>query len=220
MDFTLARHNMVEGQIRTNKVIDTLVVEALEDLPREAFVPDSLKNRAYLDEDLTVGSGRILMEPMVAARLMQAASIEETDLALVIAAATGYEATAISKIASAVVAIESDADLHRAAVDHIAGQGADTVTMLKGDLAKGHPGQGPYDVIFINGAAAELPASLIDQLANGGRLVYVKPGSRDVPGTGKAMLINKTDGVVSEIELFDANVPALPEFAATPQFSF
>ena len=220
MDFALARQNMVEGQIRTNKVTDTLVVEALETLPREAFVPESLKNLAYIDEDLTLSAGRILMEPMVMARLMQAASIEETDLALVIAAATGYEAAAIAKIASAVVAIESDVDLHRSAMAHMAEQGADTVTMLKGDLAKGHPGQGPYDVIFINGAAAELPAALIDQMADGGRLVYVKPGPDDIPGTGKAMLVSKVDGVVSESELFDANVPALPEFAAKPAFSF
>ena len=220
MDFARARHNMVEGQIRTNKVTDTLVVDVLDALPREAFVSESLKNRAYIDEDLTVGAGRILMEPMVMARLMQAAAIEETDLALVIAAATGYEAAAIAKIASAVVAIESDIDLHRSAMEHMAEQGADTVTVLKGDLAKGHPGQGPYDVIFINGAAAELPAALVDQLSDGGRLVYIKPGSEGIPGTGKAMLLSKIDGVVSETELFDANVPALPEFAAKPQFSF
>lgn len=216
MDFALARRNMVEGQIRTNKVTDQLVVEALEDLPREAFVPEAMKSIAYIDEDLVVGAGRILMEPMVLARLMQTAAIEETDLALVIAAATGYEAAAIAKIASAVVAIESDLDLHRAAVEHLAEQGADTVSMLKGKLASGHPGQGPYDVIFINGAADEVPDSLLEQLADGGRLVYVKTGA----GTDKAMLVNKVDGVTSETELFDANVPAIPEFAAKSQFSF
>jgi len=216
MDFALARRNMVEGQIRTNKVTDQLVVEALEALPREVFVPDALKNIAYIDEDLAVGGGRILMEPMVLARLMQAAAIEETDLALVIAAATGYEAAAIAKIASAVVAIESDLDLHRAAVEHLAEQGADTVSMLKGKLATGHPGQGPYDVIFINGAAGEVPDSLLDQLADGGRLVYIKTGA----GTDKAMLVTKVEGVTSETELFDANVPAIPEFAAKSQFSF
>jgi len=216
MDFALARRNMVEGQIRTNKVTDQLVVEALEALPREVFVPDALKNIAYIDEDLAVGAGRILMEPMVLARLMQAAAIEETDLALVIAAATGYEAAAIAKIASAVVAIESDLDLHRAAVEHLAEQGADTVSMLKGKLATGHPGQGPYDVIFINGAAGEVPDSLLDQLADGGRLVYIKTGA----GTDKAMLVTKVEGVTSETELFDANVPAIPEFAAKSQFSF
>lgn len=216
MDFALARHNMVEGQIRTNRVTDTLVVDVLDALPREQFVSDAQKNLAYIDEDLVVGNGRILMEPMVMARLLQAAAIEETDLAMVIAAATGYEAAAISQIASAVVAIESDAGLHKAATENLAAIGANTVSMLKGDLAKGHPGQGPYDVIFINGGVDELPSSLTDQLTNGGRLVYVK----NAAGKGKAMLVTKADGVVSEVELFDASIPAIPEFAAKPAFNF
>lgn len=216
MDFALARRNMVEGQIRTNRVTDSLVVDALDTLPREAFLADELKQLAYIDEDLNVGAGRSLMEPMVLGRLMQFAAIEETDVALVIAAATGFEAAAISKIASAVVAIESDADLQKSASGNLAAQGADTVTVLHGDLHKGHPGQGPYDVIFINGGVGELPASLTDQLADGGRLVYVKMGA----GIGRAKLVTKVDDVVSETELFDANVPALPEFAAKPKFTF
>lgn len=216
MDFALARHNMVEGQIRTNKVTDPLVVEVLDVLERESFLPAGLKKLAYIDEDLIVGRGRILMEPMVMARLMQFAAIEDTDVALVVGAATGYEAVAISKIASAVVAVESNPDLQRLAAENMATQGADTVSLVKGDLTKGNPDHGPYDVIFINGAVGELPSSLTDQLAEGGRLVYIKASA----GTGKAMLVSKVQGVVSQTELFDANVPALPEFAAKAHFSF
>jgi protein-L-isoaspartate(D-aspartate) O-methyltransferase len=216
MDFALARHNMVEGQIRTNKVTDPLVVEVLDVLERESFLPAGLKKLAYIDEDLIVGRGRILMEPMVMARLMQFAAIEDTDVALVVGAATGYEAVAISKIASAVVAVESNPDLQRLAAENMATQGADTVSLVKGDLTKGNPDHGPYDVIFINGAVGELPSSLTDQLAEGGRLVYIKAGA----GTGKAMLVSKVQGVVSQTELFDANVPALPEFAAKAHFRF
>ncbi len=215
MDFALARRNMVEGQIRTNRVTDSMVVDAFDTLPREAFVSDAQKNLAYIDEDLIVGDGRILMEPMVAARLIQAAAVQETDIALVIAAATGFEAAVIAQIASAVIAIESDAELQKAATEHVAEQGAETVTVLNGDLAKGHPGQAPYDVIFINGAVAQLPAGLTDQLADGGRLVYVK----SQPGVGKAMLAIKVDGVVSETELFDASIPTLPEFSSATGFS-
>ncbi|MCW8915867.1 MAG: protein-L-isoaspartate O-methyltransferase [Magnetovibrio sp.] len=216
MDFALARHNMVEGQIRTNRVTDSLVVEALEELPREAFLSDVLKNMAYIDEDITVGTGRIMMEPMVLARLMQFAAIEESDVALVVGGATGYEAAAIAKIASAVIAVESDDGLSQLATETLSAQGCDTVSMVSGDLTKGDPDQGSYDVIFINGSVGDLPQSLTDQLAEGGRLVYVKTSA----GTGKAILATKTDGVVSEVELFDANVPALPEFAAKPKFTF
>lgn len=217
MDFALARHNMVEGQIRTNRVTDPLVVNALSEIPREAFVADALQSQAYIDEDLNVAPGRILMEPMVMARLIQAARIEDTDICLVIAAATGYEAAAIAKLASAVIALESDDALKQAAAANLAAQGADTVSVLVGELAKGHPGQGPYDVIFINGAVGDLPASLSDQLAEGGRLVYVQAAQH---AGGKAMLVTKDNGVLSEAELFDASIPALAEFAEKPAFNF
>jgi protein-L-isoaspartate(D-aspartate) O-methyltransferase len=90
--------------------------------------------------------------------------------------------------------------------------------LLQGDLAKGHPGQGPYDVIFINGAVGELPNALVEQLAEGGRLVYVK--TAPTVGGGKAVLVSKENDVVSETEVFDATIPALPEFAAQPKFNF
>jgi len=217
MDFALARHNMVEGQIRTNRVTDPLVVNALSEIPREAFVPDALQSQAYIDEDLNVAPGRIMMEPMVMARLMQAARIEDTDICLVIAAATGYEAAAIAKLASAVIALESDDALKQAAATNLAAQGADTVSVLVGELAKGHPGQGPYDVIFVNGAVGDLPAALTDQLAEGGRLVYVQAAEH---AGGKAILVTKDNGVVSGAELFDASIPALAEFAKKPAFNF
>ena len=218
MDFALARHNMVEGQIRTNRVTDQAVIDAMESLAREDFVADALKPRAYIDEDLTVAPGRILMEPMVLARLLQAARVEETDLGLVIAAATGYETAVLARLASAVVAIETNSELVTGARDVLGTHGMETVTVLEGELAKGHPGQGPYDVIFINGAVGELPASLTDQLSEGGRLVYVK--TAPTVGGGKAMLVTKDNGVLNEVEVFDANIPPLPEFAAAPKFTF
>lgn len=218
MDFALARHNMVEGQIRTNRVTDQAVINVLDSLPREAFVADALKARAYVDEDVVVAPGRILMEPMVLARLMQAARIENTDLGLVVAAATGYEAAAVAGLASAVVALESNVELVAEAKDHLGAQGADTVSLLQGDLDKGHPGQGPYDVILINGAVGELPDALVEQMAEGGRLVYVK--TSPTVGGGKAVLVTKENGVVSHTEVFDASIPPLPEFAAKPEFKF
>lgn len=218
MDFALARHNMVEGQIRTNRVTDQAVIDVMDSLPREDFLPDALKPRSYIDEDLVVAPGRILMEPMVLARLLQAARVEETDLGLVVGAATGYETAVLARLASAVVALDSNADMAAQAKDALAGHGVDTATVLQGDLTKGHPGQGPYDVIFINGAVGELPAALTEQLSEGGRLVYVK--TAPTVGGGKAMLATKDNGVLSEVEVFDANIPPLPELAAKPEFTF
>lgn len=218
MDFALARHNMVEGQIRTNRVTDQAVIDAMDSLAREDFLDDALKSRAYVDEDLIVAPGRILMEPMVLARLMQAARVEETDLGLVIAAATGYETAVLARLASAVVAVESHHDLATNARDVLGSHGLETVSVVEGELGQGCPDQGPYDVIFINGAVGELPASLTDQLSDGGRLVYVT--TPPTVGGGKAMLVTKEAGVLSEVEIFDANVPPLPEFMAQPKFTF
>lgn len=218
MDFALARHNMVESQIRTNRVTDEAVIDAMEDLPRQDFLPEAFKLQAYIDEDITVAPGRIMMEPMVLARLLQTARVEDTDLCLVVGSATGYEAAVLSRLGSAVVALESNADLAKASKDALAELDVNTVSVLEGDLTKGHPGQGPYDVILINGAVGALPDVLTEQLSEGGRLVYVK----DSPtvGGGKGVVVSLENGVHSELEVFDANIPPLPEFAAKPEFTF
>lgn len=218
MDFALARHNMVESQIRTNRVTDEAVIDAMEDLPRQDFLPEALKLQAYIDEDLTVAPGRIMMEPMVLARLLQFARIEETDLCLVVGSATGYEAAVMSRLGSAVVALESNADLAKASKAALGALDVNTVSVLEGDLAKGHPGQGPYDVILINGAVGDLPSALTDQLSEGGRLVYVK--TSPTVGGGKGMVVTLENGVLSEMDAFDASVPPLPELAAKPEFTF
>ncbi|MCK5547302.1 MAG: protein-L-isoaspartate O-methyltransferase [Rhodospirillaceae bacterium] len=218
MDFAAARHYMVEGQVRTNRVTDSLLVDAMDSIAREEFLPEALKSRAYIDEDINVAPGRIMMEPMVLARMLQTAEIKETDLCMACASATGYEAACMAAMASAVVAIESNVDLAASSEEALKNIGADTVSVLKGDITKGHPAQAPFDVIFINGAVSEIPETLINQLAEGGRLLAVvaPPGS----GIGKATLVTMCDDVVSERQVFDANVPGLPEFTKAATFSF
>jgi len=217
MDFALARQNMVEGQIRTNRVTDSFLLSAIEELPRESFVSGDLKNLAYMDEDIMVGKGRILMEPMVMARLLEAAHVEANDLCLVVGSATGYEAAVLAKLAGAVVAVDNNAALHKAATKILTELGCETVNLVSGAPEQGQPKQGPYDVIFINGAVAELPNTLTNQLAEGGRLVYVQAQAK---GAGRATIVRKNFDDVSPSELFDANIPSMPEFEAKPEFNF
>ena len=218
MDFAAARHYMVEGQIRTNRVTNSLLVDAMDSIAREEFLPEALKSRAYIDEDINVAPGRIMMEPMVLARLLQTAEIKETDLCMVSASATGYEVACMAAMASAVVAIESNVDLATNSEEVLKNIGADTVSVFKGDITKGHPAQAPFDVIFINGAVSKIPETLTNQLAEGGRLLAVVAPPGAVPG--KATLVTKHDGAVSERQVFDANIPGLPEFTKAPTFSF
>jgi len=216
MDYALARHNMVESQVRPNLVTDPLLIAAMEELPREAFLPDGQKAVAYVDEDIPLGHGRYLMEPMVLARLLQTAEVSADDVALVIGCGAGYETAVLARLASTVVALESNPALVAQATKTFAELGIDTVAVVQGPLEKGYPGQAPYDVIFLNGAVADVPAEILGQLAEGGRLVTVLRKSC----VGKGVLFARYDGVISRRDVFDAATPLLPEFAAKPGFTF
>ena len=217
MDFAQARFNMVECQIRTNRVTDRGVIEAMEALPRESFLPESLQPIAYTDEDLNLGQGRHLMEPMILGRMLQTLNVDANELALVVGAACGYEAAVLSKLAGTVVAIESNADMVATASQTLSDLGIDTVAMIEGDIPVGKKREGPFDVIFINGAVSEVPQAFVDQLSVGGRLMCVVDSGRNL---GKAVLVTKEDSGVSQNIMFDANIPLLPELSSVPTFTF
>ena len=214
--FAAARNHMIESQIRTNKVLDERLIDAMRELPREAYLPESLQARAYIDDDLPLGGGRYLIEPMVVARLLQAADVRATDNTMVVGAGTGYAAALLAKLASSVVAVESDAELGDRGIAALAHVSIANVLWYKGNLAEGAAKQGPYDVILIDGGVEIVPQGLLDQLAEGGRLVTVRREQR----LGHAILMQKDRGVVSQRILFDANVPLLAAFAKPPGFTF
>ena len=219
MDFEAARRNMVEGQIRPNWVTDPSLLTALAKVPREAFVPEEMKSLAYVDEDLAVGDGRYLMKPMVLARLIQEAGVKPTDVVLQIGCGAGYTAAVLERMASTVVALESDAAFAERATAIFNELGIDTVAIVEGPLEKGYPEQSPYDVIFFSGAIEEIPSAFADQLVEGGRLVAVVDGSPG-SGTGKGVLATRRGGLLGSREVFDANAAHLPGFARAPAFGF
>lgn len=216
-DYAAARVHMVDSQLRTNKVRDGRVLDAFESLPREVFVPESRRGIAYVDEDLLLDKGRYLMEPMVLARLLQVAEIGSGDVALDVGCATGYSSALLAKLAATVVALESDATLVEQANRALSEQGVDNVVVVEGPLSEGYPAQAPYDVILISGAVAEVPRAIREQLAEGGRLVTVVRGDS---GPGRAMLYQRSGGIVSGRPLFDASTPILPGFEPKRGFVF
>ena len=218
MDFEAARRNMVEGQIRPNRVTDSRLLSVLAAVPREAFLPEELKSLAYVDEDLAVGQGRHLMKPMVLARLAQEAGVKPSDVVLEIGCGAGYAAAVLARLASTVVALESDLELAERAAGALSGLGIDTVAIVEGPLEQGYPEQAPYDVIFFNGAIGEIPQAFGAQLVEGGRLVAVVDGPGG--GTGKGVLTTRLGGLLGSREIFDANTAALPGFARAPAFAF
>lgn len=216
-EYSAARLNMVEGQIRPNKVTDQRVVDAFLAVPRDQFVPDSLRGVAYVDKSIPVSKGRYLLEPMVLARLLNDARIEATDMVLDVGTGTGYSAAVLGRLAATVVALESDSELAAFANQAMQTQGVDNAAVMHGPLNAGWAKQAPYNVIILEGAVAAVPAALLDQLAEGGRLLgVVLPES----GQGVARLYQKNGGQVSSRILFDASAALLPGFEAKADFQF
>jgi protein-L-isoaspartate(D-aspartate) O-methyltransferase len=216
MDYATARRHMVDCQIRTNKVTDERLIEAIRSLPRERFVPEAARARAYLDDDVEIAPGRYLMEPMVTARLIQAAEAKPDDIALVVGAGTGYAAALLARMANTVVALESDPALAQRAGSVFGELSIDNAAVVEGPLDAGCVRHAPYNVLYLEGAVEQVPPALTAQLADGGRMLGVLLDR----GVGRATLWVKSGGALSRRVLFDANVAPLPGFAAPPRFVF
>jgi protein-L-isoaspartate(D-aspartate) O-methyltransferase len=216
-NFDAARLNMEDSQLRPNRVTDAALLEAFLTVPRERFVPAHLKGAAYVDEDLPLGGGRYLMEPMVYGRLLMAAAIQRQDNVLEIGAGTGYGAAVLARVARNVVAVEEDASLARQAGANLAALGASNAVVRDGRLGEGYRDRAPYDVIVFAGAVGEIPERVADQLADNGRLVaVVKPET----GMARAWLWERARGAFSRRVLFDAGTPLLPGMGRQPSFVF
>jgi protein-L-isoaspartate(D-aspartate) O-methyltransferase len=215
--FEVARSHMLESQLRPNKVTDDRVLNAFASIRRELYVPEHLRPVAYVDEDLPLGGGRYLMEPMVAARLLQAAAIARTDAALIVGAGTGYEAALTAMLARNVLALEEDPELARQARTGLVEHAIASVSVVEGPLREGYRPRAPYDVILFGGAVVDTPSEIAAQLADGGRiLAVVKPAN----AVGRAILMTRTGGVLARRVIFDAATPVLPGFAPKPAFEF
>jgi protein-L-isoaspartate(D-aspartate) O-methyltransferase len=216
MDYASARRNMVESQLRPNKVADPALLDALASVPRELFVPEPLRGVAYVDEDIPLGRARFLMEPMILGRLLELAAVRPSDAALVVGAGLGYSAAVLARIAGRVVALEGDRDLAQPAAQMLQTLGLSNVALVEGPLAEGAPRQAPFDVILFDGAVDRVPPAILDQLAEDGRLVVVVRSA----GIGRATLMTRQAGIMASRVAFDAAVPCLPGFEPAPAFVF
>jgi protein-L-isoaspartate(D-aspartate) O-methyltransferase len=214
---TDARKRMVDSQIRPNKVTDPRILAAMRHLPRERFLPPDRDALAYADEDVPLGNGRFMMEPMVLARLLQIAEPREGERALVVAAGTGYGAAVLSQCGPRVTAVEEDQGL-LALARVILGAEAPGVHLVEGKLGAGWPTGAPYDIILIEGAVRDIPPAIAKQLkADGGRLVTVMTG----PGrTNQGVLAEATALGLRAQPVFDCGTPALPSLMPAPEFVF
>ena len=218
MNYELARKNMVENQIRANKVTDIKIIDAFSNVEREIFVPESYREISYNDEDIRLSRNRFMMKPMILARLFQSLSLNGNENILHIGSNSGYASAILSQLCHAVISIESDKKLYEKSINIFSEIGFDNVVPLHGPMEVGVPKESPFDVIFIEGALEEKPKALFDQLNNNGKLVVVlKPSNVNI---GKANLFFKLNNEIGNEILFDAQVSKLSIFKSKPKFNF
>ncbi len=220
-----ARNFMVDGQVRPNKVTDPRVIDAMRALPREEFVPAALSTLAYVDRALPLGNGRVMMEPMIIARLVQLARARPGDRALVVGAGTGYGAALLAACGASVTALEED-DALRSVATGALHRFAPDVRVVTGPLAQGLTVGAPWNLIMIEGGVSSIPDSFTAQIADGGRLVtvLVPRSGEGRNGLGHAVLAEPAgEGAARRLrarDAFDCNTPLLPGFDRAPAFVF
>lgn len=214
MDYADARRRMVDGQIRPNKVSDTRLLDALGDLPRERFLPPSLRARAYTDEDVRLPGGRAMMEPMVLARMVQLLRVRAGERALVVGSGTGYGAAVLARMGAAVTAVEDDEALAGIAREAFSECLPPAAVRATNDL----PSDGElFDAVLVEGAVPAVPDRVAVLVAEGGRLAAaVAGGGRG----GTAVLGQRLGGAFTVTPMFDCAVAALPAFAPPARFVF
>lgn len=218
--FAAHRRTMVDCQLRTFDVFDRAILAAMDEIPRELFVPRDQAEMAYADQPIMLSrlkaAPRAMLTPMVLGRLVQALAIRPNIRILDVGCGLGYSSALFARLGADVVALETDEALAGAARENLAAGGYSAVRLSVGPLADGIAAEAPYDAILINGAVEERPAALLAQLADGGRLACLVAAG----GTGRAVLHLRSGQAFSDRALFDAAAPALAAFRKPPAFQF
>ena len=170
-DFAEKRARMVERQLRARGIEDERVLAAMGEVPREEFVPEGLRRRAYADSALPIGEEQTISQPWVVAAICQALALRGSERVLEVGTGSGYSAAVLGRLAAEVIGIERHERLARGAAAALARVGADNVRVLVGDGSRGYPEEAPFEAIAVHASAPAAPPALIVQLADGGRLV-------------------------------------------------
>ena len=223
MSFDRARFNMIEQQIRPWDVLDSAVLELLDRVKREQFVPTAHQALAYVDMELPLGSGadQVMLAPRVQARMVQDLTLKPTDKVLEIGTGSGYTTALLASLSQRVVSLEIDEPIARAARQNLQQAGITNADVRVADAAANSfaacAAEGPWDAILFSGSIAEVPAGLLALLAPGGRLITVV-GQEPMM---RATLVTRTgDAQYTTTQPWDTIVPRLRNFSEPSRFAF
>ena len=206
---------MVDTQVRPSDVTKFPIIDAMLSVPREAFVPSSMREAAYIGENLDIGGGRVLLEPRTLAKMLDVLDIKRTEVILDIAPGLGYSTAVLAHMAEFVIGVEDDESRAEEAQSILSEQGIDNAAIISGALVDGAAKSGPYDVIILQGAVEVLPDSLLAQLKDGGRIVSIfAEGDLGVVRIGYKM-----EQRINWRMAFNAGAPVLTGFAKKAEFA-
>lgn len=210
------RTTMVDTQVRPSDVTKFPIIEAMLNVPREEFVPDALREAAYAELPIELAPGRVIFEPRTLAKMLDALDIQRGEMVLDLGCGLGYSAAVIARLADFVMAVEQESELAAEAERRLGEAGVDNVAVIAGPLAEGDPKHGPYDVIVVEGAVEQVPAAIVDQLKDGGRIAAIfSDGKLD-----SARIGYKVGSHLDWRRVFFASAPVLPGFKREPGFVF
>lgn len=214
-DYATRRTMMVDTQVRPSDVTKFPIIDAMLHVARENFVPQSLREAAYVGENLGIGEGRVLLEPRTFAKMLDALDVQPGEVVLDIGCGLGYSTAVLARLCDFVVAVEDDAARADEAQTLLSEAGVDNAAVMAGPLAEGSAKSGPYDAIILQGAVEEIPDAVLAQLKSGGRIAAIfAQGSLGVVRIGY-----KAGDRMTWRDAFNAGAPVLAGFARARAFS-
>jgi protein-L-isoaspartate(D-aspartate) O-methyltransferase len=217
MDLNQARFNMIEQQIRPWEVLDPQVLELLSVVRREDFVPMAHKALAFVDMEIPLGNGQVMLAPRVQARLLQELALQKTDKVLEVGTGSGFMAALLAHQAASVLSLEIDAGLATQAQKNLYKAGVNNVTVRHADGSQGAAADGPFDAILLSGSVAEVPQALLAQLKVGGRLVAIVGNE---PMMRATVMTRTSDTAFTTTQPWDVNAARLAGFTEPSRFAF
>ncbi len=217
MDFNFLRKNMVDCQLKPNKIVDIDLIDAFQRVPREIFVNKKNINYCYLDINIDLTKNRFLLNPMINARLIQSLNIDKSDTVLSIGSGVGYNSVILSYLCNTVIGIESIKSFYEFSSEVLTKLEVNNVVFIKSKIENGYSDQLPYDCIFIEGGVNFVPIEILNQLSENGKLVAVEIKEGHV---GKANLYQRHGKEFTKNYLFDAYIPVFDGFKQTKKFNF